>query len=125
MQVMISLDATNKALKPYVRDIPTGKGKTRWIATGKSIPLPPDALDPRIKDVAEDFSLPTSPTFADGWDGSPVALTSGNTTKRLKIGAQAQASLDAAARAAAATAAVEETVETTADPPSNDAGKTV
>jgi hypothetical protein len=124
MQVMISLDAANKALKPYVRDIPSGKGKPRWIATGKSIPLPPDALDPRIKDVSEDFSLPTSPTFADGWDDSPLAPTSGNTTKRLKIGPQAQASLDAAARAAAATAAAEETVVITADPPSNDAGKT-
>jgi hypothetical protein len=124
MQVMISLDAANKALKPYVRDIPSGKGKPRWIATGKSIPLPPDALDPRIKDVSEDFSLPTSPTFANGWDDSPLAPTSGNTTKRLKIGPQAQASLDAAARAAAATAAAEETVVITADPPSNDAGKT-
>jgi hypothetical protein len=124
MQVMISLDAANKALKPYVRDIPSGKGKPRWIATGKSIPLPPDALDPRIKDVSEDFSLPTSPTFADGWDDSPLAPTSGNTTKRLKIGPQAQASLDAAARAAAATAAAEETVVITADPPSSDAGKT-
>jgi hypothetical protein len=123
MQVMISLDAANKVLKPYVRDTPSGKGKTRWIATGKTIPLPTDALDPRIKDVSEDFSLPTSPTFADGWDRSPGVPSSGNTTKRLKIGEQAQASLDAAARATAGTAAEGESAEATRVQQIKDKGK--
>jgi hypothetical protein len=68
-QVLISLDAANKCLKPFLRDPPTGRrrsGASNWIATNGIIALPYDAFDPKIKDISEDFSLPTSPTLTPG-----------------------------------------------------------
>jgi hypothetical protein len=68
-QVLISLDAANKRLKPFIRDSPTGRrrsGPSNWIATDGVIALPFDAFDPKIKEIFADFSLPTSPTLTPG-----------------------------------------------------------
>ncbi len=65
-QVLISLEAAKKCLKPMVRDPPTRtsrSGSANWVFTGTYIHLPLDALDPKIKDISSDFCLPTTPTF--------------------------------------------------------------
>ncbi len=88
-QVLISLDAANKCLKPFVRDPPVGGrrlGPANWIAASGVIPLPFEAFDPKLKDLTEDFSLPTSPTLLS--NNSPRVRGqsySGRTDIRLKL----------------------------------------
>jgi hypothetical protein len=68
-QVHISLDEANKCLKPFVRDPPFNKrcsGPSNWVSTGGIIALPFEAFDPKLKELSEDFSLPTSPTLVSG-----------------------------------------------------------
>jgi hypothetical protein len=65
-QVLISLDAPKKALKPFTRSPPVGGNRSAnstWVSAGNPIPLPSDALNPKLKEVSEDFTLPTSPTM--------------------------------------------------------------
>ncbi len=59
---MISLDEAGKCLKPFTRD-PPKKGKANWEASGRSIPLPPEDLDPKMKEISEDFALSASFTM--------------------------------------------------------------
>jgi hypothetical protein len=87
-QVLISLDAANKCLKPFVRDPPFNgrrSGPSNWCPTGGIIALPYEAFDPKLKELTEDFSLPTSPTLVQNGEnriqGQPF---SGNTNVRLK-----------------------------------------
>jgi hypothetical protein len=64
-QVLISLDAPKKCLKPFIRDPPTSsykKGESGWLSAGNPIPLPGEALNTKLKEVSENFSLPASPT---------------------------------------------------------------
>jgi hypothetical protein len=64
-QVLISLDAPKKCLKPFIRDPPSSlskKGESGWLSAGNPIPLPGDALNTKLKEVSENFSLPASPT---------------------------------------------------------------
>jgi hypothetical protein len=106
-QVMITLDAAGKCLKSFTHDPPqkNGKGeKSGWESRGKVIPLPPEALDPKIREISDDFSLPTTPTLVNRDDQSPWQSTSGTTHGKLKIGEQAAAQLAAMAAATAATA---------------------
>jgi hypothetical protein len=88
-QVLISLDAANKCLKPFIRDPPAGarrSGPANWVAAGGVIALPFEAFDPKLKELTEDFSLPTSPTLVlnnpPRVNGQPY---SGNTNIRLKL----------------------------------------
>jgi hypothetical protein len=65
-QVLISLDAPKKALKPFTRSPPLGGNRSAnstWVSAGNPIPLPSEALNPKLKEVSEDFTLPTSPTM--------------------------------------------------------------
>jgi hypothetical protein len=65
-QVLISLDAPKKCLKPFTRDPPRAgakKGENGWVSAGNPIPLPAEALNSKLKEVSEEFSLPTSPTL--------------------------------------------------------------
>jgi hypothetical protein len=103
-QVMITLDAAGKCLKSFTRDPPqkSGKGeKSGWESSGKLIPLPPEALDPKIREISDDFSLPTTHTLVNKDDQSPWQSTSGTTHCKLKIGEQAAAQLAAMAAATA------------------------
>ena len=106
-QVMITLDAAGKCLKSFTRDPPQkgGKGeKSGWEASGKVIPLPHEALDPKIREISDDFSLPTTPTLVNREEQSPWQSTSGITHGKLKMGEQAAAQLAALTATAAATA---------------------
>jgi len=87
-QVLISLDAANKCLKPFLRDPPFNNrrsGPSNWCSTGGVIALPFESFDPKLKELTEDFSLPTSPTLVQNGEnriqGQPY---SGNTNVRLK-----------------------------------------
>jgi hypothetical protein len=86
-QVLISLDAANKCLKPFVRDPPFNRrrsGPSNWVATGGVIALPYEAFDPKLKELSEDFSLPTSPTLVSGDTRVTGQSYSGNTIARPK-----------------------------------------
>jgi hypothetical protein len=86
-QVLISLDAANKCLKPFVRDPPFNKrrsGPSNWVSTGGIIALPFEAFYPKLKELSEDFSLPTSPTLVSGDNRVAGQPYSGNTNVRLK-----------------------------------------
>ncbi len=92
-QVLISLEASKKCLKPMVRDPPvraSRNGPANWVFTGSYIQLPQDALDPKIKDISSDFCLPTTPTFVPPPDHPsrehiPGQSHSGYSNRRLKI----------------------------------------
>jgi hypothetical protein len=95
-QVLISLEAAKKCLKPMVRDPPTRtsrSGPANWVFTGTYIHLPLDALDPKIKDISSDFCLPTTPTFVTSppsmdhisREHIPGQSHSGYSNRRLKI----------------------------------------
>jgi hypothetical protein len=92
-QVLISLEVSKKCLKPMVRDPPTQsgrKGPANWVATGSYIGLPLDALDPKIRDISENFCLPTSPTFVQQMEQqvrvhAPGTSHSGFSTRKLKV----------------------------------------
>ncbi len=92
-QVLISLETSKKCLKPMVRDPPAQsgrKGPANWVATGSYIGLPPDALDPKIRDISDDFCLPTSPTFVPPMghqvrEHLPGTSHSGFSTRKLKV----------------------------------------
>jgi len=96
-QVLISLDAPKHCLKPFIRDTPSGgyrKGESGWVSAGNPIPLPSEALNPKLKEVSEDFSLPASPTpvvlekSADPEGASNISATqsgSGTTCRKLKM----------------------------------------
>jgi hypothetical protein len=87
-QVLISLDAANKCLKPFVRDPPFNSrrsGPSNWCPTGGIIALPYEAFDPKLKELTEDFSLPTSPTLVQNGENRIQGQSfSGNTNVRLK-----------------------------------------
>jgi hypothetical protein len=120
-QVMITLDAAGKCLKVFTRDPPqrSGKGeKSGWESSGKTIPLPHEALDPKIREISDDFSLPTTPTLVNKEEHSPWQSTSGITHGKLKIGEQAAAQLAALTASAAATAAVTAVTQPILPPPS-------
>jgi hypothetical protein len=76
-----------------VRDPPTQsgrKGPANWVATGSYFGLPLDALDPKIRDISENFFLPTSPTFVQHMgqhvrEHAPGTSHSGFSTRRLKV----------------------------------------
>jgi hypothetical protein len=64
-QVLISLDAPKKCLKPLIRDPPSSnsrKGESGWVSAGNPIPFPGEAMNTKLKEVSENFSLPASPT---------------------------------------------------------------
>jgi hypothetical protein len=93
-QVLISLDAPKKCLKPFTRDPPRAgakKGENGWVSAGNPIPLPAEALNSKLKEVSEDFSLPTSPTLVSRNstgstnDPSPPCSGSGITHQCLKM----------------------------------------
>jgi hypothetical protein len=92
-QVLISLEASKKCLKPMVRDPPvraSRNGPANWVFTGSYIQLPQDALDPKIKDISSDFCLPTTPTFVpppvhQSREHIPGQSHSGYSNRRLKI----------------------------------------
>jgi hypothetical protein len=96
-QVLISLDAPKHCLKPFIRDTPTGgyrKGESGWVSAGNPIPLPSEALNPKLKEVSEDFSLPASPTpvllessaIPEGSTNPSAAQSgSGTTCRKLKM----------------------------------------
>jgi hypothetical protein len=54
------------------------------VATGGVIALPYEAFDPKLKELSEDFSLPTSPTLVSGDTRVTGQSYSGNTNVRLK-----------------------------------------
>jgi hypothetical protein len=96
-QVLISLDAPKKCLKPFIRDPPRAgakKGENGWLSAGNPIPLPAEALNSKLKEVSEEFSLPTSPTMVNSnsagsisHDPHPPPPSSGTgiTHQRLKM----------------------------------------
>jgi hypothetical protein len=89
-QVLISLDAPKKALKPFTRSPPAGGNRSAnstWVSAGNPIPLPFDALNPKLKEVSEDFSLPTSPTMVSSphQSLSVSGSQSGTVHKQLKM----------------------------------------
>ncbi len=91
-QVMISLDEAGKCLKPFTRDppmTPGKKGKANWEASGRSIPLPPEAQDPKMKEISEDFALSASSTMVTNSEHIQPSAPSGSTSDRLKLGEQA------------------------------------
>jgi hypothetical protein len=66
-QVLISLDAPKKCIKPFIRDPPSSnscKGESGWLSAGNPIPLLAEAMNTKLKEVSENFSLPASPTPA-------------------------------------------------------------
>lgn len=73
MQVLISLDAPKKVLKPFFRPPPTRSsrsGPSNWETAGNPIPLPAEALDPKIRNTPEGFSISTSPVLQNPKDRS-------------------------------------------------------
>jgi hypothetical protein len=84
MHVLISLDVNNKSLKTLVRETPGRDSKPSWAPLGNPIALPPDALNPKLKDLPEDFCLPTTPTLVVSTPGK-TQPQSGNTQIRLKV----------------------------------------
>jgi hypothetical protein len=61
-QVRVNLDLNKKALKAFVRPNVEHAERYPWEFVGKPIPLPPDALNPKITEV-EKMVLPTSPVL--------------------------------------------------------------
>jgi hypothetical protein len=62
---LISLDLPKKCLKPFIRDPPSSnvrKGESGWVSAGNHIPLPAEAMNTKLKEVSENFSLSASPT---------------------------------------------------------------
>jgi hypothetical protein len=95
-QVLISLDAGKKCLKPFTRNPPTHGNRSEdsaWSSAGNPIQLPIDALNPKLKDISSEFSLPASPTFAScdppAESQPPSGFSqSGTQTRRLKLSPQ-------------------------------------
>jgi len=95
-QVLISLDAAKKCLKPFTRCPPSSGNRSEdssWSSAGNPIQLPLDALNPKLKEISSEFSLPASPTLVNcdqSNDESPPSgfSQSGTQTRRLKISPQ-------------------------------------
>jgi hypothetical protein len=62
-QVRVNLDLNKKALKAFVRPNVEHAERYPWEFVGKPIPLPQDALNPKITDT-EKLVLPTSPVLS-------------------------------------------------------------
>jgi hypothetical protein len=62
-QVRVNLDLNKRALKAFVRPNVEHAERYPWEFVGKSIPLPPDALNPKVTEV-EKIVLPTSPVLS-------------------------------------------------------------
>ncbi len=75
-QVRVNLDLNKKALKAFVRPNVDHAERYPWEFVGKPIPLPLDALNPKITEV-EKMVLPTSPVLATA--DSPMVTDPGNT----------------------------------------------
>ncbi len=87
LQVLISLDMVNRCLKPFVREPParaSRSGPANWRSAGPPIQLPREALDPKIKEISEDFSLPATPVLSAPTEHIPGTSHSGLSTNRLK-----------------------------------------
>jgi hypothetical protein len=85
-QVLISLDAPKKCLKPFIRLPPAGSNRTGdsgWSPAGNPIPLPADALNPKLREIPDDFSLPTSPTLANTNSNSDPPVNNSGTVKKI------------------------------------------
>jgi len=73
--VLITLDTSNRCLKALTK-YPPGysykAGENNWICTATPILLPSEALNPKIRNISDEFSLPATPTLATpGNQGSP------------------------------------------------------
>jgi hypothetical protein len=89
MQVLISLDTTNKNLKQFVREPPLQKhrsGPANWLSAGNPLPLPAEAMDPKIRNVPDDFTLPTSPVLSTSPGSTSGMPQTGLEHRRLKYG---------------------------------------
>jgi hypothetical protein len=62
-QVRVNLDLNKRALKAFVRPNVDHAERYPWEFVGKAIPLPPDALNPKVTEV-EKIVLPTSPVLS-------------------------------------------------------------
>jgi hypothetical protein len=61
-------------------------GDSGWTPAGNPIPLPADALNPKLREIPEDFTLPTSPTLANtSCNLDPPVNNSGTVKKILKM----------------------------------------
>ncbi len=82
------MDAANKCLKPFLRDPPFNNrrsGPSNWCSTDGVIALPFESFDPKLKELTEDFSLPTSPTLVQNGENRIQGQSFlGNTNVRLK-----------------------------------------
>jgi hypothetical protein len=95
-QVLISLDAPKKCLKPFTRSPPTGGDRSvdsSWTSAGNPIQLPLDALNPKLKEISSEFSLPASPTpvncdLSAESQPPPGFSQSGTQARRLKLSPQ-------------------------------------
>jgi hypothetical protein len=89
MQVLISLDTSNRNLKQFVREPPVHKTRTgpaNWLSAGNPLPLPSEALDPKIRNVPEDFTLPTTPVLSTPSGSTSGLPRTGLEHRRLKYG---------------------------------------
>jgi hypothetical protein len=89
MQVLISLDTSNRNLKQFAREPPVQKyrtGPANWLSAGNPLPLPAEAMDPKIRNGPEDFTLPTSPVLSTSPGSTSGMPQTGLEHKRLKFG---------------------------------------
>jgi hypothetical protein len=95
-QVLISLDAAKKCFKPFTRRPPSCGNRSEdssWTSAGNPIQLPLDALNPKLKEISSEFSLPASPTLVNCDQSNdeipPTGFSqSGTQTRRLKLSPQ-------------------------------------
>jgi hypothetical protein len=75
-QVRVNLDLNKRALKAFVRPNLEHAERYPWEFVGKSIPLPPDALNPKVTEV-EKIVLPTSPVLSSPTSNMETEQNSG------------------------------------------------
>jgi hypothetical protein len=63
-QVKVNLDTVNRRLRGSIRKPPTpDPDSQKWTHLGKTYPLPPEALDTKLRDIPTELSISCSPTL--------------------------------------------------------------
>jgi hypothetical protein len=87
-QVRVNLDLNKRALKAFTRPNVEHAERYPWEFVGRPIPLPLDALNPKVTEV-EKMVLPTSPLLSS--PGTTKVTEPGNSSKKKSSGSGSSA----------------------------------
>jgi len=84
-QVKVNLDTVNRKLRGSIRKPPTPDPESqKWTHLGKAYPLPPEALDTKLRDIPTELSIPCSPTLESRYIlPSPTEMDTGENSNQM------------------------------------------